>query len=285
MFTDVLKQTCNKVFKTKFFFGSAGSVLVPFTICKTFFELDTWTSTLYGLYLFGGWFLIVFLYYAFKWVLWEIHVKYVESLWGKTVVSIRDITSLTFDTINKKEPTAKDYTECLQSICDKVKVVLDETTSTDCSVSIKIPVSNTNTIETIEVRNLCRDKKHSARDTQSYKEVQHTIIKNSAYIHIVNKLVSGKTKVYYINHNIGETKDYLNSTTESYKNGEQLPYNSEIVLCISPIPSNSNNNAPQLRGFLCVDSDKADAFSKYESYHISYLQTISSFLNLIIEKL
>ena len=130
----------------------------------------------------------------------------------------------------------------------------------DCCISIKVPIKGGIT-EKASVQNLCRDSKHTDRDTDKYNRVDHTIIGNTPYRKIVNNVLRKNGNYHYLNNNIPNTKDYDNTSKEAYKNGV-LPYKSEIVVPIMSFGAGGNFD---ILGFLCVDCEKENAFDeKYD---------------------
>ena len=116
---------------------------------------------------------------------------------------------------------------------------------------------------------MCRDDKNTNRDTDEYNKTDHTVVGNTPYQHVVHQLIRRSIKLAYVNNNIPDTKDYLN--TSKIKEDTVLPYKSEIVFPIMPLKRNNEN--PEMCGFLCVDCDKIEKFDE-KRYDIAILESI-----------
>jgi putative methionine-R-sulfoxide reductase with GAF domain len=95
------------------------------------------------------------------------------------------------------------------------------------------------------------------------------VVGNTPYQHVVNQLIRHSTKVAYINNNIPEAKDYLN--TSKINEETVLPYKSEIVYPIMPLKRGETDSV--MCGFLCVDCDKIEKFDE-KRYDVPVIESI-----------
>jgi len=191
------------------------------------------------------------------------HERWIDSIWTDALKGFTE----SYTNINRLrrlgDNAIDEIPTSLRNLCDSLKEAFDVLTNSNCCVSIKVPVTvdeNSN-IESLEMKNLCRDTKHKERDTQEYQEARHTIIGNTAYSVIVRNIMSrNKQKQCYINNDVLNTKDYA-TTTPNRNEVNGYGYRSEIVYPIMP----EKNDAKDISGFICVDSPKANAFKYQES--------------------
>lgn len=135
-----------------------------------------------------------------------------------------------------------------------------------------MPIADSDQLETLIMRNLCRDISHPNRDTQQYSDIEHTIIGNTPYVKIVNKLLRGGHRhLAYVNNDIEHTRDYENTSKPCHPNGA-FPYKSELVYPIVPIRG-EDNMTPKMLGFICIDCDKPNKFDE-DRYDIPMVQGV-----------
>lgn len=271
MSNNPLKNTFSRNIRN-FLFGSLGSTVVIFTLGKTLFKVSVIQSALMGIVFLIILFSIRFLYYLCKDLVRYIHNVYVDSIWGDAIIELKDAYSILHYLRRQDEISDEDFMKALVTFCETLKNIFDRKTKGNCCVSIKVPTGVFNSLQTWELCNLCRDKIHSSRDTKDYEAISHTVIGNTPYIIIVNKLLDTKrkSKPYYINNDIENTKDYVNTSIDVYKDG--LPYKSELVYAIVPV-KNDEDHRHDLAGFLCVDCDRKDAFDE-KRYDIPMIEGI-----------
>ncbi|WP_370861399.1 hypothetical protein [Parabacteroides faecis] len=285
----------------KFLFGSTiTSIVGVMLIGKNMFNTSIKDSLLYSTLAIIGLFIIRFFYYLTKNIIRYIHNTYVDSIYKEFIICLKEINSQLqllrkntefneeelkqviitkcnvdatvaeecLKTIQKKvEINDEEFMTAMVNLCNMLKDVFDKKTKANCSVSIKVPISNPELMENIILKNLCRDKKHHARSTDKYKQIKHTIIGNTPYRYIVNNVLQGNKKKFgYVNNNIEDSKDYENTSREAYDDGI-LPYKSEIVYPITPslLPPNQRR---KMYGFVCVDCDKTNRFEANSDIHI-----------------
>ena len=152
-----------------------------------------------------------------------------------------------------------------------LKQIFDKKTRSCCSVSIKVPICEVSNMESLVFKNLCRDSQHRQRDTEQYRSVSHTVIGNTPYLQIVNALLTHSDNLGYINNNVDNDDDYLNTSKPCYSDGI-LPYKSELVYPI--IPVKNENGTYNMCGFVCVDCEKANAFDK-SLYDLPLIQGVA----------
>ncbi len=182
---------------------------------------------------------------------------------------IKQIKKVVIDTtylISEEEERANDNTTALITLCDNLKIIFDKLTNSSCSVSVKVIVADLELnphptkaeIINFEVVNLVRDRHHSGRDTEEYKNTQHIIRDNTAFNTIISLL--DKNKKFYLNNKVDLKNGYITSSPSQTQEDEEpeLPYKSELVF---PIIKKGMDNTTDIKGFLCIDSDKQDSFS------------------------
>jgi len=126
--------------------------------------------------------------------------------------------------------------------------------------------------EKASMENLCRDPEfYKIRDTDSYKKTNHTIIGNTAFQKALNNVLKDNKIKYYLNNSISKTKDYENTSKDSSKDGK-LSYESELVYPIIPMINDDSKNI-LCKGFLCIDSDKENAFNDY--YDVAIIEGVA----------
>lgn len=153
-------------------------------------------------------------------------------------------------------------------ICNILKICASKTTNSQCSVSIKVIVDSKDSSSILtregiigkKVENLARDSDHGSRDTEDYKNTAHWISSNSAFSGTVGTFEDKKPKSFYLNNKIDPYNGY--NTTTPFIDEEGLPYKSEMVF---PIFRVLNKNCYDFQGFLCIDSEQEQAFSKNNS--------------------
>lgn len=276
-----LKNTFSRNIRN-FLFGSFGSCIAIITCGRTILDLSIWDSILWGIISIILLFFIRFLYYVSKDFVRYIHIIYVDSIWGNAIVDLKDAYSVMHHLRKQEEILDEDFMNALITMCEKVKMIFDRKTKGNCCVSIKVPAGVFTSLQTWELCNLCRDSEHTNRDTKDYEKTKHTVIGNTPYIVIVNKLLNTKQEVkpYYMNNDIEKSKDYMNSSSQLYKNG--LPYKSELVYAIVPIIKDEAHRY-DLAGFLCIDCDKKNVFDD-KRYDIPMVEGIVDGIYDIIEK-
>lgn len=214
----------------------------------------------------------------------------VESMWGETIKDLAQAYS-EIHQLERMVPniTEKNIAVSLQEFCNKVKKIFDRKTNSNCCVSIKVPVSNyspSGEWESIQVKNVARDKKHiKERDTDEYKAANHDIIGNTAYSRIISLVVkeSGKPHVY-LNNDVDPEKDPNYATTSpAGDERKDVPYKSELVVPILPTKYASLKEV-SFGGFLCIDSDKKDSFDA-EHYDVPMTQGLADGLYVLMLKM
>lgn len=238
--------------------GSIGAVISLLTIGEKFFHLETKKSIIYACVAILILFILRFSLIFIKECLKYFHEVYTNSIYGDAIIILKE----SFATAHyyRKTPGHNDqeFMKSMITFCNNLKEIYDKITKSDCSVSIKVPLKDNSINEHSILMNLTRDVEHNTRDTSQYNEIKHTIIGNTAFSYCINKVIKNSKNKAYINNNINETLNYENTSKECYKN-EVLPYNSELVYPIVPA-INVDNKLFYCHGFICIDSDKKNAF-------------------------
>lgn len=230
---------------------------------------------------------LVFIYFLLVNTIKWIHNIYVDSIWGETIVDLANAYAAIHKLDRKEDVTEKAIAQTLGHFCDAVKKIFDRKTHSNCSVSIKVPISNyTESGQWVSmcVKNIARDQKHlSMRETVDYQNTKHDVISNTAYSRVVSLVVkeSSKPRVY-LNNKVKEDPNY--ATTSSFcKDREAIPYKSELVVPV--IPSDYERLSDiKFGGFLCIDSDVENSFDP-KRYDIPMTQGLADGLYMLIQKL
>jgi hypothetical protein len=245
-----------------FLLSSIGAASGTLQFGEKFFNLSAERSIKYAIYfiitLYFTRFFLIFIKESLKYY----HEVYQNSSYGDAIILLKDCFSEVH--YYRKTPgfQEEEFMKSMMLFCNNLKVIFDNITKSNCSVSIKVPVAENRVSEKTVLRNLTRDKTNKKRDTDDYKNTKHSIIGNSAFNNSLNKVVTNKPEKYYLNNNVNKTNNYLNTSKACYEN-EILPYNSEIVHPITPKKSIDPHNF-DCHGFICIDSDKVNAFdNKY----------------------
>ncbi len=282
MFKKILLQSiqskCLKWFIPTSFCGCAGFFLLG----KNFWDLCIWDSVLLGIFIIIGIFILIFLWYGAKEFGKYIHNIYVDSIWGYAIIELKNAYSEIHFLRKQDNISPEEFISVMINFCNILKKIFDKKTNANCCVSIKVPISNGENLEALELSNLCRDSDHQNRDTDQYKKIKHRIIGNTAFSKIVNKILKGNQKhLAYVNNDISKSLDYENTSIECYID-KILPYNSELVYPIVPIKGNElyQNN---LKGFICIDCNKPNKFDE-NRYDIPMVEGVADGIYDIFEK-
>lgn len=264
MVVNALKLTVQK--KNWLWMGGVPGVLTMLSYAMQIVKVEWWMVALLfigGLLVIG---LMLFLQYLIPLYVLHHSEKKEASCWGEAVKEL----AIAYAAIHQLERQVqsvnmKDIAMTLGKFCDVVKKIFDRLTESNCCVSIKVPVSNyTDSGEwnTIQVKNVARDRKHiTDRDTEEYKAACHDVLGNTAYSRVISLVLKESSKPHiYLNNDVDLEKDPNYATTSQDCNDRtSIPYKSELVVPI--LPSNySKLSEVTFGGFLCIDSDKKNAF-------------------------
>ena len=243
--------------------GSIGALVGTLTIGERFFNIEPKRSVIFGIVflviLFTLRFLLIFLKESLKYF----HQVYVNSIYGDAIIILKESFASTHFYRKKPGHNDEEFIKSMILFCDNLKEIYDKIIKSNTSVSIKVPIRDTDVQEQTILMNLTRDTKHFSRDTEKYKSIKHTIIGNTPFTYCLNNVINNASNKAYINNNVNETENYNNTSIECYSDGK-LPYNSELVFPIVPIINESKKNFI-CHGFICIDTIKIDAFkSKYD---------------------
>ncbi|WP_315548022.1 hypothetical protein [Prevotella koreensis] len=240
---------------------------------KDLFALSPKCSVILGIVIILSIWLIRFLYLCFIYLIKLWHNIYVDSIWGYAIVELKNAYSEIHFLRKQEDISDEKFIGVMILFCDTLKKIFDKKTNANCCVSIKVPISIGEKLESLELRNLCRDSSHGDRDTELYRKTKHRIIGNTAFSTIVNNILKENQKqLAYVNNNIPNSSNYQNTSIECYNNRE-LPYSSELVYPIVPIRGNDKNQK-DLKGFICIDCDKPNKFDEHR-YDIPMVQGIA----------
>lgn len=255
--------------------SSFGALVTILLLGRNFFDMDINKSILLGCAsLFVIW-ILRFLYLLGEATIKYCHNTFIDSIWGDAIVELKNAYSEIHSLRKQEDISDTEFITVMVKLCDTLKKIFDKKTKANCCVSIKVPISSGDNLETLELYNLCRDSSHKSksRDTEVYKQIKHRIIGNTAYSIIVNKILRGNQKhLAYVNNNIAESSDYENTSKEAYQDGI-FPYNSELVYPIVPIKGNQTNHRA-LKGFICIDCNESNKFDE-NRYDIPLVQGVA----------
>ena len=281
IFSKSLTQTVQK--KNWRWIGGIPGLVTVGAYLQTFYTLKWWENLaiLMGslVTLFVFFYCFYFLRNAYGWI----HNLTVESIWGEIIKVLAEVYAQIHEIERKESITENDVADVLGSFCNKVKLLFDKKTNSDCCVSIKVPISHysdSGEWQSIQVKNISRDQKHiSERDTTNYKNTNHDVIGNTAYSYVISMVIkeSSNPKVY-LDNNVKLNENYITTSGR-----ETIPYESELVVPILPSRYKQLNEI-YFGGFLCIDSNKKNAFDK-EHYDIPMTVGLADGLYSIMLKL
>ena len=264
----------------KFLFSGFGSTAAFFLIGSSLLDISALVSVYVGLGVIVSLYLFRSSILFFKFVAIYLHEVYLNSTYGEAIIKLKN----SFAKLHayRKNPGHQDeqFIEAMVFLCNSLKEIFDDLTKSDCSVSIKVPIQSANVDVGTSLVNLVRDTDHSTpdtkknRDTQNYRNIPHTIIGNTAFSNSLNKVFQNRSDKYFINNDINgdSSRDtYENTSRQCHENGV-LPYQSELVYPIVPLITEDHNNLT-CRGFICIDSDKTNAFKS--KYHIGIIEGVA----------
>jgi len=272
---DILYKSIKDSFKGKIWkwlVGSFSTLLAVLQFGKNFFNTTIEISIKIGLavliILFSLRFILFLARNSFKYL----HMIYKESKYGDAIILLKDAFAKVHSYRKNENNDDETFVKTMVNLCDNVQKLFTDKNMCTCSVSIKVPVKGS-LVEGASVMNLCRDSLHTKkRDTANYKDVNHTIIGNTAFRKVLNKVLRNNSKSFaYINNSISKTPDYDNTSKEVYSDGK-LPYESEIVVPIIPTEKDSNKTYEAL-GFLCVDCVSENKFD--EKYDVALIEGVA----------
>lgn len=245
--------------------GSLGTALSYFQLGKNFLGFDLKCSLVFAagfiVILFIARLVLIFFIKVSKYY----HEVYKNSTYGEAIVILKE----SFARIHRyrKTPGHQDaeFISAMITICDNLKKIYDKITNSECSVSLKVPLSDNKVDEKTVLMNLTRDRAHNKRDTDTYKNIKHTLIGNTAFFTSFSKVIKNSPEKYYINNQVNKTENYLNTSKDCYEDGI-FPYNSELVHPIVPAFAEDDSKNYDCHGFICIDSTKGNAFNgKYDA--------------------
>ncbi|MGD1945876.1 MAG: hypothetical protein ACFB0A_06380, partial [Croceivirga sp.] len=259
--------------------GILTSVLIPFG--EEVWKWNYVNALKYTALIFFIVYLLRFVVIALKESIKYFHSVYQESVYGEAIILLKHSFAEAHFYRKTPEFNNEDFMRSMIVFCNNLKKIYDRITKVDCSVSIKVPVKGSRVDAQTLLKNLTRDKDHVSRDTKIYESTNHTILGNSAFSNCLDSVLKGNKEKFYINNDVNQEKNYLNSSKVCYNDGI-LPYNSELVHPIVPLKTVDNKNF-DCHGFICVDSTKSNAFqSKYDS---AILEGVADGIYDIIEQL
>lgn len=281
IFTKSFRQTFQK--KNWSWLGGFSGVVTVVAFLQQIVPLEWWQVVLVMLCSLAAiailFYLFFFLRNAYSWI----HDFTVNSIWGEIITVLAEVYAMIHELERKQEVTEDDIAKVLGGFCNKVKKLFDKKTNSKCCVSIKVPISNyseTGQWMNIVVKNIARDQEHiSERDTQEYKDTNHDISGNTAYVHIISLVIRQSTKPnIYLDNDVHANPNY-----DTTSNRNTIPYKSELVVPILPIRYRKLDEV-WFGGFLCIDSSKQGSFDA-EHYDVPMTIGLADGLYSIMQKL
>jgi hypothetical protein len=282
----ILKKSLKDSFKGgiwKWLLGSFSTSAAFFYAGKNLLGLNLVPSLLLaGVVLFLIFF-VKFLYLCVKNALKYLHEKDKESVYGDAIIHLKDSFGRIHAHRKKNSYTDEEFMEIAIGFCNNLKLIFDQTTKSECAVSIKVPSYLDHVDGNAILHNLCRDSQsRKKRNTPDYLETKHTIIGNTCFSKALNNVLKGSKSRYYLNNDIPNTKDYENTSRGCYGDTDELPYKSELVHALIPLYAEPDDHYHCL-GFLCVDSNKVNAFD--DKYSVAIVEGVADGLyDLITER-
>lgn len=208
-----------------------------------------------------------------------LHSVYRESKYGDAILLLNEIFDKAQCYRQMSDKSKDAFIEVLKTLCNNLQKAFSEKNACDCSVSIKIPITE-KLDGNATLMNICRDKRHESRDNANYQAVKHTVLGNTPFSEICYKITGGEREFCYINNNIPKSGDHYRNTSRMAYHEGVLPYNSEIVVpIISVVPNDEQVYHPL--GFLCVDCAEVDKFEK--KYDVPLIEGVAKRIYDIME--
>ena len=174
---------------------------------------------------------------------------------------------------NKKITNVQTATNILATYCESISSIFSTLKGHRIGVCTKLLVGDENDLEVITQARDAYSLSHN-RKTGSADKTKHKLESNSDFSFIYNKFDSDvEDSTFFHSSNLVQENDYRNSRLNDWhiknipfvpksfsrKWNWPLPYKSTIVVPIFPLDSDSQSK-DDLRGFLCVDSEKTRTF-------------------------
>lgn len=281
IFLNSYKQTFQR--KNWAWIGGVSGIITGASYVQSFKPLEWWENILIMIATLFIIAVVIYIWYLCKNAYAWVHNVTVESIWGEIVIVLADVYAHIHEIERKDTISEKDVADVLGAFCNKVKELFDKKTCSNCCISIKVPISHYSDKgewQSIEVKNVSRDQLHiSERDTQDYKNANHDIVSNTAYSYIISLVVKESSKPHvYLDNDVQANPNYITSS-----NRKEVPYRSELVVPIIPSRYKKLDDI-RFGGFLCIDSNKKDAFDE-KHYDVPMTQGLADGLYALMLKL
>ena len=172
--------------------------------------------------------------------------------------------------MNTKSLNNDEIFKDINIINNKIKIIFDDLTMSSCRSTIRTIVYDDNVPMLVSL--MSQSIKNNTKSQMEFK-------KTKLFEDITMSLLFHKQKDYYLNNDI-EINTFLPVVPKSDKDSEwKFIYLSSLVVPITKIEKNVNKNF--IYGFLCLDSDKKNAFNK--ETHIKIAKQISFDLLPLLE--
>jgi len=247
----------------KYFFSSISTTSLTFLYYKTLYNKEIgWISALeIGVGTICAIFILRLLAIFILDLARYLYTMSKNSTYGDAIILLNVCFAAMHKYRKSKGHDDKEFVAAMVLLCNSLKEIYDKSSKSSCSVSIKVPVANNKVNAETLILNLIRDSAHRERDTKEYMETEHTLLGNTAFSYCLSQVSSNLDTKYYRNNHVNTSENYQNTSKICHKDG-LLPYHSELVMPITPYGKGENI----CLGFICIDSDKENAFnSKYES--------------------
>lgn len=203
-------------------------------------------------------FVVIYLWHLTAAVYEWVHNRWVEA---KCIMALKKANEYraNANSINIEGMHEDEFRDFIKKGCENLKDAFNDFTNSDCGVSIKVSVAETNSNwETWAFKNHCRASGRDGRETSAYENKKHLVRQNTAYIEVLNQLYEN-LPLGYINNDVKHSPDYHSSSTGCYD--KKYDYNSECVYPIVPL-GNRDEATNETYGFVCIDSYKTGVFSR-----------------------
>ncbi len=154
----------------------------------------------------------------------------------------------------------------INNINSEIKILFDKLTLSNCRSTIRVIVYDDAVpmVVTLITQSLKEKSEHQVE----FKKTK--LFEDTAFSFLISK-----HKEFYLNNDLTEINSYLPVAPKSnYEINWKLKYLSTLVVPIAKTEKDSNKNL--IYGFLCLDSDKKNAFNK--EIHVSIARQVSFYL-------
>lgn len=111
-----------------FLLGSLGAVIAILLLGKNFFDMSVLESVIWGISFLVILLVCRYLYFLTTNIVIYVHNVYVDSIWGKAIVNLKDAYSEIHYIRKKEQFTDTEFIETMLVFCDTLKQIFDRKT-------------------------------------------------------------------------------------------------------------------------------------------------------------